>query len=654
MEIKITSPAGVKLLTEKKYCPEDITVIPELQEKAVTPSLAEQEVTPEAGYAGLGKVTIARANIEVGVEVTAGTTDKTVTPSEGNLGIAEVTVHPTPSEEKTATPTAAAQEILPSEGKLLSKVTVNETPTETKTIDANGTFTPSVGKFFSEVIVNVNTAKPEQEKSVTITENGVTEVTPDTGFTLSKVTATVNVDTAKPEQTKSVDIDSMDPVTVTPDTGHVLTEVTVTPKAPLASTGDATAAAGDILAGKTAYANGAKVTGTIELADASATPALAAQELTPPAGTYYKKVTVAATPLDDTKTVTAGTAAQTVNPTTGNLGIKSVTVNPTPSSAKTATPTKDTQTVNPDSGKLLSSVTVNPIPDAYIIPAGTKNITENGTVDVTSFAEVNVAVPAPDLSDATATPAKILLGATAYTGAGKITGTIPTYTGLIRPEDPTMPVKGDIITMDSRQYRVLTITGTVAEVLAMYDASTSVKFDSASNYNNTYAGKSLDTYCNSTFYSGLSAAMKSAIVDKTFTQDSWNWVSSVPTPSHYTGKYGSTTYYLTLINPEYKTVITRHCYVLSVQDVLDYLNATTGMGISDTTLTDTNLWMMFWNQTTSQNSANLWLRSARADTSVSAFTVYGSYGYLDFSNVNYAYAVRPAFQIDLSKIEFTK
>lgn len=120
---------------------------------------------------------------------------------------------------------------------------------------------------------------------------------------------------------------------------------------------------------------------------------------------------------------------------------------------KTITPTTAQQEVAPDTGyDGLSSVTVNPIPEAYIIPAGTKDITENGTVDVTSFAEVNVAVPAPDLSDATATPAKILLGATAYTGAGKITGTIPTYDGLIRPDDPTMPNKGNIITMDAKQY----------------------------------------------------------------------------------------------------------------------------------------------------------------------------------------------------------
>ena len=616
MNIPVNSPKGIKLLTKGKYVTDDIEVVPVLQDKSVTPAGTVQSVSADDGYAGLGTVKISAIETESGA----------------------------------ATPSAAAQTVTPSEGKFFDKFTVNATPTETKTIDANGTFTPSVGKFFSEVTVNVNTAKPEQEKSVTITENGVTEVTPDAGFALSKVTTTVNVDTAKPEQTKAVDIDSMAPVTVTPDVGHVLTEVTVTPKAPLAATGDATAAAGDILAGKTAYVNGAKVTGTIELTDAAATPALEAQELTPPVGTYYKKVTVAATPLDAAQTVTAGTTAKTVNPAAGNLGIKAITVNPTPSSAKTITPTKGTQTVNPDSGKLLSSVTVNPIPEAYIIPAGTKNITENGTVDVTSFAEVNVAVPAPDLSDATATPAKILLGATAYTGTGKITGTIPTYNGLIRPE---MPVKGDIITMDSKQYRVLKLNGTVAEVLCMYDANSSIKFDANSSYNNTYAGKNIDTYCNNTFYSGLSAAMKSAIVDKTFTQDSWNRDYSVPTQSHYTGTYGSSTYYLTLANAAFGASITRHCYCLSVQDVLDYLEATTSMGISDTTLTDTNIWKMFWNVTTSQKGKYMWLRSADSSSSDLAFDVSG-YGGLDTYFVDSTHAARPAFQIDLSKIAWSK
>ena len=321
--------------------------------------------------------------------------------------------------------------------------------------------------------------------------------------------------------------------------------------------------------------------------------------------------------------------------------------------AKTITPTTAQQEVAPDMGyDGLSSVTVNPIPEAYIIPAGTKDITENGTVDVTSFAEVNVAVPAPDLSDATATPGKILLGATAYTGAGKITGTIPTYNGLIRPE---MPVKGDIITLDSKQYRVLKVNGTVAEVLCMYDANSSIKFDSASQgVNNTYAGKNIDTYCNNTFYSGLSAAMKSAIVDKTFTQDSWKFGYSVPTASHYTGKDSSnTTYYLTLANAAFGTSITRHCYCISVQDVIDYLEATTSMGISDTTLTATNIWQMFWDKTTEQNSS-IWSRSARSSDPQTIVEFNGYFGGFGGSWVNKSLTARPAFQIDLSKVEWTK
>ena len=222
-------------------------------------------------------------------------------------------------------------------------------------------------------------------------------------------------------------------------------------------------------------------------------------------------------------------------------------------------------------------------------------------------------------------------------------------------EVAAMPVKGDIITLDSKQYRVLKLDGTVAEVLCMYDANSSIKFDSASSdYNNTYAGKNIDTYCNNTFYSGLSAAMKSAIVDKTFTQDSWRWHSSVPTGSHYTEKYGSSTYYLTLVNAAYGSSITRHCYCLSVQDVLDYLEATTSMGTSDTTLTDTNIWKMFWNVATSQSVKHIWLCSANSSYHSSVFIVDGNLGILDRRTVDNTIAARPAFQIDLSKVEWTK
>lgn len=220
----------------------------------------------------------------------------------------------------------------------------------------------------------------------------------------------------------------------------------------------------------------------------------------------------------------------------------------------------------------------------------------------------------------------------------------------------TYPVKGDLITLESKQYRVLKIDGSVAEVLAMYDASSSQKFDSASSgYNNTYAGKNIDTYCNNTFYSGLSSAMKAAIVDKTFTQDSWSRVTSVPTSTHYTGKdTDGDLYYLALVKAAYGESITRHCYCLSVQDVLDYLDATTSMGTSNTTLTGTNVLQMFWNVTATQSGKRIFLRSAYSGDSYTAFIVDGSYGFLVNFSVRNAIAVRPAFQIDLSKIEWTK
>lgn len=217
-----------------------------------------------------------------------------------------------------------------------------------------------------------------------------------------------------------------------------------------------------------------------------------------------------------------------------------------------------------------------------------------------------------------------------------------------------MPAKGDIITLDLKQYRVLKTEGTVAEVLCMYDANSSIVFDTSSNYNNTYAGKNIDTYCNNTFYNSLSSTMQNAIVAKTFQQDEWSRTSSVPTESHYTSKYGSSTYYLTLVNAAYGSSITRHCYCLSVQDVLDYLEATTSMGTSDTTLTDTNIFQMFWNVTTSQSGKYTWLRSASSSNSKYAFFVNGSYGSLGSNSASGGSAPRPAFQIDLSKISWSK
>lgn len=60
------------------------------------------------------------------------------------------------------------------------------------------------------------------------------------------------------------------------------------------------------------------------------------------------------------------------------------------------TPTKQTQIFGSVENKdsFIGMVTVAPIPDEYIIPSGAKEITENGTHDVTAYASVNVNVNA--------------------------------------------------------------------------------------------------------------------------------------------------------------------------------------------------------------------------------------------------------------------
>ena len=71
-------------------------------------------------------------------------------------------------------------------------------------------------------------AKPEQEKTVEITQNGQTVITPDSGYALSKVTANVNVPAPTIQtQEKSVEITQNGSSEVTPDEGMYLSKVNI-------------------------------------------------------------------------------------------------------------------------------------------------------------------------------------------------------------------------------------------------------------------------------------------------------------------------------------------------------------------------------------------------------------------------------------------
>lgn len=220
------------------------------------------------------------------------------------------------------------------------------------------------------------------------------------------------------------------------------------------------------------------------------------------------------------------------------------------------------------------------------------------------------------------------------------------------PEPTPSVTKGEIITMNldgtDKQYRVLKVDGNVAEVLSMSDGLSSA-FDS--NNFNFYSTKTLDIYLNNTYYNTLTSTAKEAIVDKTFRQDSWYFDSS-GNPS-YRGVRTNGNYQISLATATYGAEITKHIYALSVQDIIEYLEVTPEMSYENTTLTTTNLWKMFWDDEVAHSGIYIWTQSAFAGVSTRAFNVSGPGGRLDYGDANAIQAVRPAFQIDLTKIEWT-
>lgn len=214
---------------------------------------------------------------------------------------------------------------------------------------------------------------------------------------------------------------------------------------------------------------------------------------------------------------------------------------------------------------------------------------------------------------------------------------------------PPMPVKGDLITMNldgtDRLYRVLkVVNGTTVEVLTMWNVSTSSEFGS----NNTYSGSTLDRYLNTTWYNTLSSDAKAAIVPKNINQYQYSYSSNV---------YNQTTHssyanYFTKILKA--NVGSRYVYALDVEDIEMYFGGTGGSASDKTrgTFSKTDLLQMFWNQIDLIGQYS-WLRSANSDDLNYAWLVSGFNGSLSNSRSDLNYAVRGAFQIDLSKIDFT-
>ena len=197
------------------------------------------------------------------------TSIQTVLPDEGYDALSQVMVNAISVEQKSATPKATAQDIMPSSGSYLTKVTIDAVPTETKSVTENGTYVPTSGKWFSSVSVNVPTGGGTptlQEKSVSPTESAQ-EVVADAGYDgLSKVSVgAISADYIGSGITKkSAETYIPTKSTQTISAGQYLSGAQTIAAIPrtYVETLDATAVASDLNNGKTAYVNGVKVTGT--------------------------------------------------------------------------------------------------------------------------------------------------------------------------------------------------------------------------------------------------------------------------------------------------------------------------------------------------------------------------------------------------------
>lgn len=263
-----------------------------LQSKQVTPTKAQQNVTPDSGYYGLSDVTVAaipQAYQDVSsVTAIAGdvlankvivTADGTVTtgtmPNNGAVSQkldATTTSYTVPAgyhdgkgtvsittEEKTATPSKEEQTVTPTEGSVLSSVTVGAIPADfVDTSDATAT----AQQILTGASAYVGGVKVEGKMADNAAVNATLDVTATyynipQGYHNGEGTVSIETEEKTATPTKAQQ-------TIEPSEGKVLSRVTVEAiPAQYVDTSSGTAAAGDILTGKTAFVNGAAVTGSM-------------------------------------------------------------------------------------------------------------------------------------------------------------------------------------------------------------------------------------------------------------------------------------------------------------------------------------------------------------------------------------------------------
>lgn len=237
-----------------------------------------------------------------------------------------------------------------------------------------------------------------------------------------------------------------------------------------------------------------------------------------------------------------------------------------------------------------------------------------------------------------------------YVGFNEVNVDVKSQNPPIKPQEP--PVKGDVIMLDGKRYRVLKVNDNIVELYGLY-AIPPQQFGTRGDA--SYFNSPIDIYLNETFYSGLPESIQNAIIEKQIAEDSFTQVTLQSGEAAYCYKNNSENQYFKKLKdvyaPEQQGL--RKCYLISLSTILEYCEATTDMTADTTSFTEkimdqlTPFVVEYFVFNTEANSA---------ETHAPVCLCYekDTKTFHSYNTDQGVVAACPAFQIDLSNVDWTK